>query len=90
MIPKNSVPAKVLRQKIADLLGSDGGCDAVVDFLLAELLIDARHLQAWVVCGEVRKLLDKGWGKMDAMTAVAEQVGLSFYTVRKYVYSTYK
>ena len=90
MIPKNSVPAKVLRQKIADLLSSDGGGDKVVDFLLDESLVNLCHLQAWVVCGEVRKLLDKGWGKMDAMTAVAEQVGLSFYTVRKYVYSTYK
>ena len=46
MIPKNSVPAKVLRRKIVDLLSSDGGGDAVVDFLLDESLVNLCHLQA--------------------------------------------
>ena len=90
MIATKLLPAEELRQALDELNGTDGNTAAVVDWLLRESLLDATHLRAWAVQRAVQRLLAKGYGKVAAMEVVAEQMALSFFTVRKYVYTTYK
>ena len=91
MTPKNSIAIRELRHTLSQLNGGEGNTDAVVDFLVQELLLSDKHVKAWAVRRAVEQAMtEKGYNKMDAMASVAEQVGLSFYTVRKYVYTPYK
>lgn len=64
--------------------------DSVVDYLSSERLLDITHLHAWVARKAVDHLVRKECGKMDAIEQVAQWMNVSFYTVRKYVYSDYK
>lgn len=90
MIPRKSLPVVELRQELSRLNGQSGDTDAVVDFLLRESLLDATHVRAWAVVRAVNGLMAEGYGKIEAMDRVAEQMALSFFTVRKYIYTTYK
>ncbi len=89
-MPEKSLPVEALRQALGKLNGPNGDTDAVVDWLLRESLLDATHVRAWAVRGAVDRLLAEGYSKLDAMEVVAEQMALSFFTVRKYIYTTYK
>ncbi|MBR2424622.1 MAG: hypothetical protein IKD05_00505 [Tidjanibacter sp.] len=90
MTPTNGPLARALKQTIGRLNGPDGNTEEVVDFLLRESLLDATHLKSWVVRREVDQLVAEGAGRIDAMETVAEEFGMSFYTVRKYIYGRYK
>ena len=90
MIATNTLPAEELRQALDELNGTDGNTAAVVDWLLRESLLDATHLKAWAVKRAVQRLTAEGYSNMAAMEVVAEQMALSFFTVRKYIYTTYK
>lgn len=90
MMVANSLAARELGQALGPLNGSDGNTAAVVDFLLRESLLDTTHLKAWAVKMAVQRLTAEGYSKMAAMEVVAEQMALSFFTVRKYIYTTYK
>ena len=85
-----TLPAGELRQALGQLNIPEEEVTAVVDFLFRESLLDATHLRAWTAQRAVQRLLSKGYGKIAAMEVVAEQMALSFFTVRKYVYTTYK
>ncbi len=65
---------------------SDDSVASMVQFLVENKMLSPTRAQAWAARFLVRQLTRRGMGRMDAMMVVAEQMGLSFFTIRNYLY----